>query len=230
MARERGRELFTVDQWRDDLRPSRTYAGLLCPGSVDHVLYLIHHALIHHALMMGVQPFVDVGLWTQSWASGDWDALQSATAYAEMDNAVGLALALTGWLWDRPQPGGNRFPQPPDALLSRAKATAAGTASAGRLPHVWRDMPSSEQGGIFCYIRTILLGDPAQLRELSFKERLRYHIQRPGQLFHNHGTSLWQLAKGDPASRAAWRAQRDLQTWLRGKKQRLNVCASNCLP
>ena len=50
---------------------------------------------------------------------------------------------------------------------------------------------------------------------MSARQRLALAIQRPIYLLRSYGKILWQLFRGDPATRAAWRAQRDLQAWLR---------------
>jgi hypothetical protein len=217
LAREGGRLLFTPAQWQPDLRPLPLYPGLHAPGPADHVLYLIHHALVHHELLFGIQPYLDIGFWSESWVTDDWTALRSATQDAAMRNAVGLALALTAWLWQRPLPIDDvGFRQPPLSLLARAEKTVTGTRASQSLPHVWRDIPPRAQGGFLRYAALILYGDPAQLRGLTPKERVGYHLRRPGELLRNHGNSLWRLLRGDPAARATWRAQRELQTWLRG--------------
>jgi hypothetical protein len=215
LAREGGRLLFTPSQWHDGLRPLDSTPGLCAPDPTDHVLYLIHHALIHHELLFGMQPYLDIGFWSAAWSSDAWDAFTTAARTAAMENAVALALALTAWIWQRPLPIAEAgFREPPPSLLSEAKETVAGTTVTESLPHVWRDIPPRAQGGLLRYAAVILLGDPAQLRELTPGERLRYHLRRPGELLRNHGASLWQLVRGDPATRAAWRAQRDLQAWL----------------
>jgi len=216
LAREGGRLRFTVAQWRDNLCPLGAYPGLHAPGPADHILYLIHHALVHHELLFGLQPYMDIGFWSQGWNADDWRVLHAATLDAAMGNAVALALALTAWLWQRPLPGADAgFTQPPDALLSEAKRTVVGQSTGPSLPHVWRDVPPRAQGGLVRYAALILYGDPAQLRELTPKERFTYHLRRPSELLRNHGNVVWRLLRGDPAARAAWRTQRDLQTWLR---------------
>ena len=216
LAREGGRLLFTPSQWRAGLRPLSSFPGLCAPGPADHVLYLIHHALVHHELLFGMQPYLDIGFWSAAWTPDDWGALHAATQGAAMENAVGLALALTAWLWQRPLPIADAgFSHPPESLLARAKEAVAGVTTSQSLPHVWRDIPPRAQGGLLRYAAVILFGDPAQLRELSWRERLRFHLRRPGELFRNHGPAVWQLLRGNPATRAAWSAQRDLQTWLR---------------
>ena len=216
LAREGGRLRFTVAGWRDDLCPLEAYPGLHAPGPADHVLYLIHHALVHHELLFGLQPYMDIGFWSEAWTPDDWRALHTATLDAAMENAVALALALTTWLWQRALPGdGAGFAQPPASLLSEAKWTVAGLSTGPSLPHVWRDVPPRAQGGLVRYAALILYGDPAQLRELTPKERFTYHLRRPGELLRNHGNVVWRLLRGDPATRSAWRTQRDLQTWLR---------------
>jgi hypothetical protein len=213
LAREGGRLLFTPAQWQPDLRPLPLYPGLHAPGPADHVLYLIHHGLVHHELLFGMQPFLDIGFWSAAWALDEWSAFRAAAREDAMQNAVALAMALTAWLWQRALP---IAAQPPAPLLARAQETVAGTAVSQSLPHVWRDIPPRAQGGLLRYAALILYGDPAQLRELTPTERVTYHLRRPGELLRNHGTSLWQLLCGDPATRTTWRAQRELQTWLRG--------------
>ncbi|MGC9371657.1 MAG: nucleotidyltransferase family protein, partial [Paracoccaceae bacterium] len=215
LAREQGRARFTLAAWEGDLRALAPYPGLQTLSPAAHVLYLVHHGVVHHELLMGLQPYLDIGFWSQGWGSAEWEALRTKTEDTAMENAVGLALALMAWVWDRSLPDGAfGFRRPPASLLSEAQAAVAG-AAAQRLPHIWRDMPAPAQGGALAYARTILLGDPAQLQALSFGERIKFYLRRPIELLRNHGASLWRLLRGDPATRKAWRAQRELQRWLR---------------
>ncbi len=220
LARDQGRAQFTMAQWRDGLYPMETYPGLWAPHPVDHVLYLIHHALVHHEMEMGVQSLADVRFATQDWTTDDWDALHEKAEGLELERAAELILALCAWFWNAPWPAAaNHFAAPPAALLTEIKETVAGTRSQSRLPHIWRDAPSRDLKGMLLYARTILLGDPEQLRDLPLRQRVRFHTRRPGELLHYHGTSLWRLLKGDPSARAAWHAQRELQAWLRGEER-----------
>lgn len=216
MGRERGRILFTSDQWERAFRPSDAYPGLHLPGPHDHVLYLIYHAIIHHDLAMGLQPYADMGFHTQAWTASDWHTLAEMAADLGIERALRLALALTRWFWQAE--GEVTLPnlEPPETEISElAKSVAVGTQAQTWVPHLWRDSPDYSLAGLATWVRKVLLGDPAQLQAYTRRERLRFHLQRPFKLVQNHGTSIWRLLRGDPAARAAWRTQRDLQTWLR---------------
>ncbi len=169
--------------------------------------------------MMGVQPFVDVGLWTQSWASGDWDALQSATAYAEMDNAVGLALALTAVAVGPPTAGRRSVPptagcaaQPGQGDRSRNCKRRAASPTSGGICRARSRAASSATSGRSCWATRRNFGN---CRSKNGSDTIS-SAQDSSSTTTAPRFGNW--SKGDPASRAAWRAQRDLQTWLRGKK------------
>jgi hypothetical protein len=218
LSQEQGRWLFTVAQWQARLQPAH-YPGLLAPHPVDHVLYLVHHALIHHEMQMGLQTLSDLWFWTRGWDGDDWAQLETTAAEAEMARAVGLGMALTRWFWPAPIAEAAAFPTPSDDVLAAAQAAISGLSAQPRLPNMWRDAPTYSVRGALAYVRTVLWGDTGQLDGLPWREQLAYHIHRPSELLRNHGTSLWQLLTGDPATRAAWRRQRDLQRWLRGEER-----------
>ena len=221
LAQEQGRWLFTIEQWRERLQPLENYPGLLAPAAVDHALYITHHAVIHHEFGMGLQALADIRFLTQDWEAADWDMLAEEAAAAEMTRAVGLLFSLAAWFWDEPDDeGARRFPAPPETVLSATKEIMGGTRIHQRLPHLWRDTPSYDLRGLLTYAKTILLGDTGQLKELPLKDRVKYHLHRPSELWRNHSTSLWQLVRRTPDAKASWRTQRDLQTWLRGEEER----------
>ena len=70
LAQEGGRWLFTVAAWRDGLRPLPGVPGLWVPAAVDHALYIVHHAVIHHELEMGLQGAADLWFLTADWGEG----------------------------------------------------------------------------------------------------------------------------------------------------------------
>lgn len=216
LARERARVLFTVSQWQEALRPAAVHPSLATPSPVDHVLYLVHHAVIHHGLEMGLQGCADVGFWTRNWSSVEWQELDDKAKDLQLSNATSIFLELTEWFWgdgflSRTTP----LLDTPGALWQNAIDTIGQGAASERLPHFWRDLPGHDGRGVPSYLRTVIFGDPAQLRELTPRERLAFYLRRPVELLRNHGPALWQLVYGDPATRTAWHAQRDLQAWLR---------------
>lgn len=219
LAREHGNPTFTLAQWHERLIPWDAFPGLWLPDPVDHHLYNVHHAIVHHSFNLGLLPLADFKFWTQDWDAALWERLAQRAAEFELAHVVGLALALTAWFWDEPWPDAvaARFSVPPEAVLATMQRVASGEL-VQKMPHVWRDMPSRSLGGWLRYARLILLGDPATRVEATFKERLLFLLRRPFRLMHNHGATLWRLARGDTHTREVWRTEQQLQEWMLGGK------------
>ncbi|MCU0522300.1 MAG: nucleotidyltransferase family protein [Anaerolineae bacterium] len=209
--------LFNLRMWADRLCPLSTYPGLAQPNSVDHTLYLIFHGIVQHELERSVQVLADLKFQTESWTCDDWRRLRTQAEETGMVHAVGLAMELAEWFWaDRtPEGAESGFPKAPRSLLAAAEHVILDPTSNIPLPHIWRRSPLGSLRGLLPFARALLLGDPAEIHVMGARQRLALCIQRPTYLIRNYGASLWQLLRGDPATRAAWRAQRDLQTWLR---------------
>ncbi len=215
LAREKGRDLFTCAQWSTGLRPFDPFPGLWIPDPVDHALYLIHHAVVHHALAMGLLHIVDLKFWTQAWGESEWQALETQARVLDLHRATGLALALAAWAWDTPWPAEvqQRFPVPPEAILTTTQRIVTGE-SVQKLPYVQRDLSERSLRGWIKYASLVLFGDPAVRQTLPRREKFRFYLHRPFQLLSNHGPTLWRLARGDRQTRDAWQVQQSLQTWL----------------
>lgn len=215
LAREKGRSLFTLEQWAAGLRPFTPFPGLWVPDPVDHALYLIHHAAVNHELTLGLLPFIDLKFWTQLWGEAEWQTMADRARVFDLRRATGLALALAAWVWDTPWPVATRqlFPLPPDEILMTAQRVVTGE-HVQKLPRVWHDLPERNLRGLVKYLNLILLGDPVTRQALPPKEKLRFYLHRPFQLLTNHGPTLWRLVRGERRTRDAWRVQKKLQTWL----------------
>ena len=215
LARERGRSLFTCEQWAAGLRPFDPFPGLWVPGPVEHALYLIHHAIVHHALTLGLLHFVDLKFWTQSWGEAEWQALVVQARTFDLHRATGLALALAAWAWDTPWPVEVQqlFPLPPDEILATAQRIVTGE-NVQKLPRVQRDLTERNLRGVLQYLALVLFGDPATRQALPRKEKIRFYLRRPFQLLSSHGPTLWRLARGEQRTRDAWQAQQRLHVWL----------------
>ncbi len=216
LARDKGHPWFTLAQWRAGLRPFAAFPGLWIPDPVDHALYVIHHAIVHHVLTLGFLPCVDLKFWTQSWDLSDWQFLSTKAQAANLHHAVSLALALTTWVWDDPWPAEvqSLFLSPPEAILAGAQRSVLGE-NVRRVPQLWRDMPERNLRGFLKYAGLVLLGDLEMRRALPFGEKLRFYLHRPFQLLAHHGPTVWRLLRGERRTRQAWRTQQQLQSWLR---------------
>lgn len=216
LARERGRSLFTFGQWTTGIHPFIPFPGLWVPDPVDHALYMIHHAIVHHELVMGFLPFIDLAYWTQSWGEVEWQALAEQARTFDLYRVASLSLSLTAWLSDIvwPRTVQQLFPVPPDDILLAARRIVIGAGTA-KLPHLQRDMPERNLRGLLKYLGLILLGDPVTRQALPRSEKIRFYLRRPFQLLSNHGPTLWRLVRGERRTRAAWQVQRRLQAWLR---------------
>lgn len=216
LARERGRSLFTFDQWTAGMRPFAPFPGLWIPAPVDHALYMIHHAIVHHELTLGFLPFIDLAYWTQSWEEAEWQALVDQAHAFDLHRTVGLSLALMAWVEDieYPRKAQQLFPVPPDDILEAARRIVIG-AGAQKMPHLQRDLPERNLRGLLKYLSLVLFGDPVTRQALPRGEKIRFYLRRPFQLLSNHGPTLWRLMRGERRTRDAWRVQQRLQTWLR---------------
>ncbi len=215
LARYRGRVWFTAAEWRAGIVPWVSYPGLYCPDPVDHLLYVVHHAVINHNLMMGLLPLADVKFLTAAWSPERWETLARKAADIDLLPMVGLILALTAWFWQDPWPSqiSELFPTPPDEVLRTAQHMALGER-VERVPQVWRDVPERNLRGGLAYLGLVLLGDPESRRELSWSEKVRFYVHRPFRLLKNYAPAFWKLLRGDRHVRNVWRAQRQLQEWL----------------
>lgn len=219
LAREHGAPMFTLAQWRDTLIPWDAAPGLWLPAPVDHLLYNLHHALIHHGLSIGLLPLADVKFWVQDWDAAMWAQLAERATEYDLSRVTGLALALTAWFWDEPWPAivHTHFPPPPPELVETAQQVISG-GLVQKMPQVWRDLPARSPVGLLRYAGLILLGDPETRRELPFRERVLFFLRRPFRLLKNHGPTLWRLARGDTRTRKIWHTQRHLQEWMLGRE------------
>jgi hypothetical protein len=208
---------FTFERWRGHLRPLAGHPGLQVPDPVAHAAYLLYHAIGAHELTLGLLPLADFKFWMDGWSEVAWEALAREVAARELLRAARLGLALTAWCWDAPWPPvvADLLPAPPSDLLAMAQGIAMGELTQ-RLPHVDRDMPSRDLRGLLSYVRLVLLGDPAQRRDMPWQHQVGFYITRPFRLLKNHGPTLWRLVRGDARTQGAVRAQRRLQEWIDG--------------
>ncbi len=220
LAREREQALFTFEQWRDALQPWALVPGLWLPDPVEHALYMVHHAVAHHELTLGLLPFADLKFWTQSWDLYAWQRLAAKSMLVGLHRAVGLALALTAWMWDTAWQAEIQqlFPSPSSEILITARRIVLGEG-VQKLPRVWRDLPERNVRGMLRYLNLILLGDPDTRRALPWKERVKFYLHRPFQLVRNHAPTLWRLARGDRRTCQAWQVTRQLQQWMSDSEQ-----------
>ncbi|HOT90415.1 MAG TPA: nucleotidyltransferase family protein [Anaerolineae bacterium] len=215
LARERERVRFTFEEWYDDLRPWSAAPGLWIPDTTDHALYLIHHAIVHHELMLGLLPIADLYFWTQGWDIYTWQQLACKASTAGLHRVVGLALALMAWAWDIDWPEDicQLFPRPAGDVLKIAQRLVIGEG-VQKMPNVWRDLTEHNMRGLLKYLSLVVFGDPGTRRALPWKARARFYLQRPFHLLNHHAPTLWKLLCGDRQTRAAWQAQRRLQAWI----------------
>ncbi|HEY89169.1 MAG TPA: nucleotidyltransferase family protein [Thermoflexia bacterium] len=216
MARDQmGELLFTFSQLQNDLIDRDQFKSL---DVVNHLLVLIHHQVIHHQFEIGFLPFLDGYFLTLEWGMEEWQALATEAARRKLLESVGLFLALEAWFLANPIPIEIKslFPTPPDAVLAASKDLLVKRGKP--TPHIWRDLPTYTVSGWLRYLSLVLLGDPKTRQGLSWKERVRFYLQRPFGLAANHIPALWRLISGDPESRAAWQARRELMTWLRAEE------------
>lgn len=220
LAREREQALFTFEQWRDTLQPWTSAPGLRVPDPVDHAIYLVHHAVVHHELTLGLLLFADLHFWTQRWEIHAWQQLATKASSVGLRRATGLALALTAWVWDTAWTAEVQqlFPFPSDEVLRAAQYIVIGV-DVQKMPGVWRDLTERNARGLLKYLSLILLGDPDTRRALPWKDRARFYLRRPFQLLRNHALTFWRLARGERRTRAAWQMQRQLQQWIRSSDQ-----------
>jgi hypothetical protein len=206
---------FSFEKLDGGLCPWDDFPGLLVPHPCDHFAYLVYHLVARHQLEVGLLPIADVRFWTQGWGREEWHSLASRTQDGAVRRMIGLCLALTARFWpDFTLPDSAEFPEPSAELLASSQTIALGDG-VGRMPHVWRDLPSFTVSGWLSYLQAVLLGDPSSRRNLPLRERLGFYLQRPFRIAKHYAPSVWRLLRGDSRSRGAWTARRDLAAWLR---------------
>lgn len=211
------RSLFTLSSWKDRLRPIADSPGLYAPGPIEHTLYFVFHGIVQHDLERSVQILTDVWFWTKHWDEGEWHQMRSLAEASELLSAVGLGIELTAWFWgeDRYREARQLFPSPPRSLVAMAQRTLVGLHSQELLPHIWRRVPGIDPRSLLAFVSAMLFGDGAESQEMTMRQRLSLLGKRTTYLVRNYSLAMWRLLRGDPALRAAWKAQRDLQAWLR---------------
>jgi hypothetical protein len=198
------------------MRPWFEYPGLWLPDPVDHMIYLVDHALIRHELLGGLQLLTDLRFWTESWDEAQWDELSTRSREFGLFRAIALALALTAWFWNEPMPDSalRRFPAPPDETMVQSQALVLGSFPT-LIPHVWRDLSANLPLEWIRYAFEIFLGDPEYRRGLSLRDRALFYLRRPFRLWQHYAPSLWRLLIGKAVERGAWQAYREVNAWLR---------------
>lgn len=211
------RSLFTLSSWADRLRPIANSPGLYAPNPMDHTLYLLFHGIVQHDLERSVQVLTDVWFWTEHWDEREWHKMRSLAEATEMLYAVGLGIELTAWFWgeNRYREARMLFPSPPPSLIAMAQRTLVGLPSREHLPHIWRRVPDISPRSLLAFVSSMLFGDSAEIHGTTMRGRLSLFGKRTTYLVRNYSLAMWRLLRGDPATRAAWHAQRDLQAWLR---------------
>ncbi len=207
---------FTFSQWSDRMRKWTSYPGLWVPDPVDHMIYLIDHALIRHELLGGLQLLNDLWFWTKEWGAYKWEVLESRSQQLGLFRAVNLALSLTAWFWDEAlsDPAGQRFPTPPSDVLAQSQALALGSFPAF-IPHVWRDLAANRPLQWVRYGINTFFGDPEYRKSLSVGNRILFYLRRPLRLWQHYASVLWRLIVGKTTERSAWEAKREVSAWLR---------------
>ena len=217
LAHERGQDMFAYEAWAGGLRPWPAFPGLWLPDPVDHALYLIHHAAVHHGFTIGGLPLADLKFWTLCWDAVQWDQLAAKAEACDLQRAVGIFLALAAWFWREPWPPEvtARFPLPTPGVLATAQRIVTGEL-AQKMPFIWRDLSERNLRGVLAYANLVLFGDPALRQGLPLKEKVLFYLRRPFRLLRNHGPTLWRLVRGDRRTRNAWYTQQELQEWMHG--------------
>jgi hypothetical protein len=217
LAWVQNRALFALGSWVDRLHDSRRYPGLSVPDPADHVLYLVFHGIVQHSLQRSIQVLADLRFCSSSWVDHDWGRLHDLAKTSGLTHALGLAVALGIWFWngDWGISKSTALRAPPASVLATAQNAVMWPEADADLPQVWRRFPDSNVVELLRYARTMLTGDPAETQGMSTKRRLVLGAQRPVYLLRTYTGAIWRLLKGEPGIRSAWRAQRDLQNWLR---------------
>lgn len=208
---------FTYSEWSDRLRPWPVYPGLWVPDPVDHIIYLVDHAVIRHKLLGGLQLLTDLRFWTENWNASLWEALVMRSREMGLHRTVALALALTAWFWDEPLPDlvQRWFSSPPDDVLTQSKALAIGSLPTS-MPQVSSDLPHERPFHWIRYGVEIFLGNPIYRQSLSLGDRMLFYLRRPFRLLARYAPVVWQHLTGKVVERGAWQAHREVNAWLRG--------------
>lgn len=218
LARDQhGKGMFTWQDWKHSLQSWPSYRALRYPSSVEHVLYLIHHLVIHHHFEMGVLPLLDLLYMTEDWPFSAWQNLLDSAERMGMRRDVGLCLHLmTWWLGDeRFEKLQNLFPEPPSSVLSISQGLLLGVLQTANVK-IERDVASGSVGAWLRHGWRVLFGDPLSMYGMTWLDRLRFYVHRPLHVLHKYVS--WAADNEDRKrnSPAAHKAQRDLMTWLRG--------------
>ncbi len=211
--------LFTFERWAKRLKPWGPFQGIWIPDSVEHLLYLTYHLIERHQFAGGGLALADFKFLTEGWGTREWQTLQERAMALGMLRSVELALDLVAWFWPATELTESLacFPSPPDEVLAVSQRMLLGYQSK-LLPSVWRDLEGTGCKDWIRYLKKILFGEPQQAQRMSCREKIYFYLHRPGHLLKTYTPAAWALLSGNPESRAAWQAHRELMTWLRARE------------
>lgn len=215
------RGLFTWSRWESQAEPWPTAPGLSTPSAVEHWLYLIHHAVEHHAFQMGLGSLLDLAFLALDWTAEQWEAAMQAAEELGMRRTVGLALAMVNWLWDESSPplppAGlmSGVPTPPAALLAACQQQVIEAGGGSPPLNLLRDLPERSLRGYLTLFRAIMTGDADRLGPVPWYLRLRHYLLRPIHLLRLAAGFLRRLLQRNRSAGQARPFHRSLMTWLR---------------
>ncbi|MCD4738002.1 MAG: nucleotidyltransferase family protein [Anaerolineae bacterium] len=211
--------LFTFERWAESSAPWRAFPSMRIPDPLEHLLYLTYHLIERHQFAGGGLALADFKFLTAGWGIYEWQTLQERAMSLGMLRSVGLALRLVAWFWPATDltEALTYFPFPPDKVLAVSQRMLLGYQSK-LLPSVWRDLEGTGYKDWIRYLKKILFGEPQQAQRMSFMEKLHFGLHRPVHLVRTYTPAAWSLLRGDPESRAAWQARRELMVWLRAEE------------
>jgi hypothetical protein len=214
---QQGNSLFTWETWRDSMSAWSRFPDLKHPASVEHMLYLVHHLVVHHHFEMGVLPLSDLVFMTTDWSASRWQQLADLAAYMNMRRAVGLSLHLADWWYGKEQfkEGRVLFPSPPSLVFTQSQRLLLGTRQTARLKFE-RDVGANSISAWLRHGWRVLAGDPDAMRGLTWQDRLHFYLRRPLHLLRSYGPWASSGQKKRSSVHDVHEAQRDLMDWLRG--------------